>query len=201
MRPLTPDDVIAPEQYLAVREQLRTRVRAIRADRRVAVGDRISVNFENRDTALFQIQEMVRVEEIRDPGKLAEEVAIYNDLVGGENELRATFFVEITDRGRIRDDLDSLVGLERAGLFLIVDGEAVPAEFEPGHAREDRISAVQLVRFALTPEQRQRVAGASARLEVVVDHPAYRARTEVGEATRRALAADLAAAAADPAPA
>jgi hypothetical protein len=191
VRKLTPDDVISVDDYLRVREQMRTRVRAERAVRRVSVGDRVSLHFENRDTVLFQIEEMLRVENIRDPEKIAEEVRVYNDLIADDGELRATFFVEITDRARIRDDLDSLIGLETQGLSLVVGGEAVPAEFEPGHAREDRISAVHFVRFRLTPAQQRALADASVPAEVVIEHPGYSARAALGADTRVALAADL----------
>jgi len=179
------------DDYLRVREQVRGRVRAERAPRRVAVGDRVSLHFENRDTVLFQIAEMMRVENIRDAEKVAEEVRVYNDLIAGEGELRATFFVEITDRGRIRDDLDSLVGLESRGLDLVIDGEHIPAEFEPGHAREDRISAVHYVGFVLSPEQQRKLAGSEAPVELVVEHPGYSARASLSPETRAALAEDL----------
>lgn len=191
VRPLTVDDVLPLDRYLEVRAAVQAGARAARAARRVTVGDRISLAFENRETVLFQIEEMVRVEEIRDPAKLAEEVRVYNDLIPGDDELRATFFVEITERARIRADLDSLIGLEAGGLFLVVDGEPVAAEFEPGHAREDRISAVHFVRFGLRPEQSGRIRDRRAELAVLVDHPGYRARAELGESTRRALAEDL----------
>src|SRR5215469_3342474 len=111
MQKLTPADVPSLDDYLRHRDQVRARVRPERAARRVPVGDRVSLHFENRDTVLFQIAEMMRVENIRDAAKVAEEVRVYNDLVADDGELRATFFVEITDRARIRDDLDSLVGL------------------------------------------------------------------------------------------
>jgi hypothetical protein len=191
MRKLTPEDVLPLDDYLRVRDEMRTRVRAERARRRVPVGDRVSLHFENRDTVLFQIAEMMRVETIRDPEKIAEEVRVYNDLIAGDGELRATFFVEITDRGRIREDLDSLVGLETGGLFLEVGGERVPAEFEPGHAREDRIRAVHYVRFLLTPEQQRELASGDAPVEVVIEHPGYSARATLSPDTRAALAADL----------
>jgi len=191
MRKLSVDDVIPLDDYLRVRDEMRNRVRAERARRRVPVGDRVSLHFENRDTVLFQIEEMIRVETIRDPEKLAEEVRVYNDLIAGEGELRATFFVEITERERIREDLDSLIGLESEGLYLVVGGERVAAEFEPGHAREDRISAVHFVRFQLTPGQRRAFAGGDPPVEIEVDHPGYRARTTLSDDTRAALAEDL----------
>jgi len=191
MRKLSVDDVIPLDDYLRVRDEMRNRVRAERARRRVPVGDRVSLHFENRDTVLFQIEEMIRVETIRDPEKLAEEVRVYNDLIAGEGELRATFFVEITERERIREDLDSLIGLESQGLYLVVGGERVAAEFEPGHAREDRISAVHFVRFQLTPGQRRAFAGGDPPVEIEIDHPGYRARTTLADDTRAALAEDL----------
>lgn len=191
MEKLTPADVMPLDDYLRVRDEMRRRVRAERARRRVAVGERVSLHFENRETVLFQIAEMMRVENIRDPAKIAEEVRVYNDLVAEDGELRATFFVEITDRARIRDDLDSLVGLESHGLSLLVGDERVAAEFEPGHAREDRISAVHYVRFVLTPSQRRALAGGSVPVAVEVDHANYRARAELSAETRAALAEDL----------
>lgn len=191
MRPLTPEDVLSLDEYLSVRDDMRLRVRGLRAVRRVQVGERISLSFENRETVLFQVQEMARVEEIRDPVKLAEEVRVYNDLVAADGELRATFFVEVTDRRRIQADLDSLVGLEREGLFLEVGGERVPADFEPGHAREDRISAVHYVRFVLTPAQQAAMGRRGTAVAVTVDHPSYSARAALSEETRAALAEDL----------
>jgi hypothetical protein len=191
MQKLTIDDVLPLDDFLRVRDEMRARVRAERARRRVRVGERVSLHFENRDTVLFQVEEMIRVETIRDAGKLAEEVGIYNDLIAEDGELRATFFVEITDRARIKDHLDSLVGLESAGLYLVVGGERVPAEFEPGHAREDRISAVHFVRFQLTPAQRRAIAGGDVPVEVVIDHPSYRAQARLSADTLAALADDL----------
>lgn len=191
MRKLTPDDVIPVDDYLRVREQMRARVRAERAVRRVAVGERVSLHFENRDTVLFQIEEMLRVENIRDPEKIAEEVRVYNDLIADDGELRATFFVEITDRARIKQDLDSLIGLETEGLSLVIGADRIPAEFEPGHAREDRISAVHYVRFVLSDAQQRALADGETPVEVVIEHPGYSARATLSTETRAALAADL----------
>ncbi|HEV7678364.1 MAG TPA: DUF3501 family protein [Candidatus Dormibacteraeota bacterium] len=191
MQKLTPEDVLPLDDYLRVRDQVRASVRAERARRRVAVGDRVSLHFENRDTVLLQIGEMMRVENIRDTEKVAEEVRVYNDLIAADDELRATFFVEITDRGRIKQDLDSLVGLETEGLSLLVGDERIPAEFEPGHAREDRISAVHYVRFVLTPAQRRAIAAGEVPVSLEIDHPGYRARAELSRDTRAALAEDM----------
>ena len=191
MQKLTTADVLPLAEYLRVREAMRTRVRADRARRRVPVGDRVSLHFENRETVLFQIEEMIRVESIDDPAKITEEVHIYNDLVADDGELRATFFVEITDRSQIREGLDSLIGLESQGLAMLIGGDRVPAEFEPGHAREDRISAVHFVRFQLSPAQWRAIAAGDVPVDVEIDHPGYQARARLSADTQAALADDL----------
>ena len=63
------------------------------------------VVFENRDTVIFQIQEMLRAERITDLDKIREEIAVYNELVPDTDELSATLFLEIEDQSHLREDL------------------------------------------------------------------------------------------------
>jgi len=57
-------DVKRLPEYEAMRDAMRTCVIDLKKRRRVLLGDRISLVFENRETVLFQIQEMVRAERI-----------------------------------------------------------------------------------------------------------------------------------------
>ena len=59
-------------------------------------------------------------------GEIAEEVAVYNELVPGPHELSATLMIEIPDRARIRPELDRLVGIDEH-VFLDVGGATVQA--------------------------------------------------------------------------
>ena len=52
---------------------------------------------------------MCRVEGVRDPAGVAEELDVYNELVPGPGELSATLFIEITDAPQIRPELDRLL--------------------------------------------------------------------------------------------
>ena len=54
--------------------------------------------FENHDTVLLQIQEMLRTERITAEAGILHELETYNELVPGPGELSATLFVEIADR-------------------------------------------------------------------------------------------------------
>jgi predicted RNA binding protein with dsRBD fold (UPF0201 family) len=70
-------------EYEKVRDAMRARVIELKRNRRVAVGDNLTFLFENRDTVLFQIQEMVRTERIVDEARIQEEIDAYNALVRG----------------------------------------------------------------------------------------------------------------------
>jgi len=162
----------------------------LKAKRRVYLGDRVSLAFECRATVLFQIQEMLRAERIFEEPRILEEIATYNDLMPGGGELSATLFIEITSAARVQAELDSLLGLEEHLWMEIGDDLRLQAWFEPGHSREDRISAVHYVRFKLTPPMVEAFR-AGAPVTISFDHPHYHARTELPPAQAAELAKDL----------
>jgi len=182
--------------YEKAREAMRAHVIEIKKHRRVAVGPNITVLFENRDTVLFQIQEMVRTERIVDDGRIQEEVDVYNALVPDRGELSATLFIEIPELARmsqeqVRETVNRFQGLDRDSVFLQVDGRRVPARFESGQSREEKMAAVHYLRFALPEAARGALAESAADVRVVVDHPHYRAEAALAAETRKALREDL----------
>ena len=73
-----------------------------------------------------------------------------------------------------------------------MDGRRVPARFESGHSKEEKMAAVHYVRFALPEAARAALARAAADVRVVVEHPHYRAEAVLAPETRRSLREDLA---------
>ncbi|HET6371871.1 MAG TPA: DUF3501 family protein [Candidatus Polarisedimenticolia bacterium] len=193
MEKLTLRDVRDLAAYEEARDRVRPGVIALKARRRVALGDRISLVFENRETALSQVQEMLRVERIVDPEKIQFEIDTYNMLIPEPGQLSATLFIEITDEADIRRELDRLIGLDRPGMLYLDLGGAgrVDALFEEGHSKEERISAVHYVRFPFTSAQRAQFLQPTGAIALVASHPNYQARAQLSETTRLALAEDL----------
>lgn len=192
MKPIDPSEVLDLVAYEKVRVRTRERVIEIKRRRRVQVGRYLSFLFENRDTVLFQIQEMCRAERIVDDARIAEEVEVYNVLLPGPGELSATMMIEIEERDQIQPVLDRLLGIDtRDYVRMEVGGVTAPGTFEAGHSDEERgkISAVHFVRFPLPAEARQ--AFRTAGVWLVVDHPNERARAQLSDETRAALADDL----------
>ncbi len=99
--------------------------------------------------------------------------------------------IEIPDRTKVRAELDRLIGIDEH-VFLDVGKATVRASFDPKQFEEDRISAVQYIRFPLGAELSRRFCDASVPVELRVDHPNYSNKTRLEGEARRALMKDLA---------
>jgi hypothetical protein len=193
MKPVTRDELLNLHEYEKVREARRHAIIELKRRRRVQVGRYLSFVFENHATAWFQIQEMIRAERIVDDAKVADELAVYNDLLPRPGELAATMFIEIGDPAAIKPVLDALLGIDtRDYVRLEVGPHLIVGRFEAGHSDEElgKLSAVHFVRFALPPAAR--AAFPTSEVALVVDHPNERARTVLSPETKGSLAEDLA---------
>ena len=191
MNTLSLSEIKNLHEYELERPEFRARVIELKKRRRVPLGPLMTLVFENRDTVRFQIQEMVRIERIVQPDKVQEEIDAYNDLLPRAGEVSATLFIEVTDPAKIQSTLDGFIGLVEPGkLVLRVGDRTYPAAFAAGQSREDRISAVHYLRFALGEEGRRALErGEKARLEV--RHGDYSAEAPLSPETVRELLRDL----------
>jgi len=198
MRKITLAEIKNVYEYEKVRERERARVIELKKNRRVSVGDNLTFLFENRDTVLFQIQEMVRTERIVADAKVQEEIDAYAPLVPGEGELSATLFIEIPELVRmsmdeVRRTVNRFQGLDRGCVLLAVgDLFRIPARFEGGLSKEEKMAAVHYLRFPVPSEARAALADPGQRVRLLVDHPNYKAERELTQANRAELLRDLA---------
>jgi hypothetical protein len=194
MKKVTLEDVKNLYEYELIRDDWRKDVIAVKEKRRVLLGDIMSILFENRLTVLNQVQEMCRAERLAKPEAVQQEIDVYNELLPDAGELSATLLVEITEEARIQPQLDRLVGLSSGRhVWLELNGRKVFARFLEGQGREDRIAAVQYLRFPIgtDPRDRQVLAAGPDPVILHVDHPGYRARAALSPETRAEIALDL----------
>lgn len=191
MKKVALEDIKGLSAYEKVRENFRRAIIDLKKRRRVAVGDKVSMVFENRDTVIFQIQEMLRAEKINDLDKIREEIEVYNELIPNPGELSATLFLEIEDQGHLREDLLKFLGIDESVFLKIGDRHSIHAKFEEGHSKEDKISAVQYVRFPFTREQIEGFSQGQEQVVLVIEHPNYRASATLEPEIRKSLARDL----------
>jgi len=190
MKPVDPREILDLTAYEKVRADFLRRMIEHKRPRRIGVGDNLTFIFEDRDTVIFQIQELTRAERTVDPAEIAIECRVFNELVPGRYELSATLMVEITETGRIRAELDRLVGIDEH-VAMDVGDSTVQATFDPKQREEDRISAVQYVKFPLGRELAERFADLAVPVVLRVEHPSYRAVARIEGAARASLIADL----------
>jgi hypothetical protein len=173
MKPIEFKDVKNIYEYEKVRESFREKVIAAKKQRRIRLGDKMTLVLENRDSVLFQIQEMVRVERIVSDEGVQHEINTYNQLVPKDNEISGTLLIDITEKSLIKPVLDSLVGLNKNSFFLRVGSNDIAAIFDEGQAEDDRISAVQYVKWKLTEDDVRAINDLSTEVSIVSKHPNY----------------------------
>lgn len=192
MKKLTLADIKPLPEYEKSRQELRRRIIELKKTRRISLGDLVTLVFENRDTLISQVQEIMRTEHLYDDEKIRHEIETYNSLIPQAGELSATLFIEITERDRVREILDQFQGIDAGdALFLELGPERITGRFEAGHSKEDKLSAVHYVRFRLTDGQQDTLRDDSVPASIVMDHPHYRARAVISKETRQSLAKDL----------
>ncbi|AKS22982.1 MAG: uncharacterized protein C75L2_00780033 [Leptospirillum sp. Group II 'C75'] len=194
MREIRVTDLLDNTTYEQRRGDFRSRIIALKKDRGMNLGPILRLVFENRDTLLFQIQEMLLVERTTDPEKRAEEVEIYRTMLPTRSALSATLMIEITEEGRIRETLDTLQGLDRGPyLHLAFGGERVTAQFEPDRSTDEKLSSVHYLTFPFTEKQRSGFLGLpeGERVMLLSDHPRYSAMTILSPGAIRSLQGDL----------
>ncbi|MBI4470385.1 MAG: DUF3501 family protein [Acidobacteria bacterium] len=191
MRPLELEDLKNIAEYEKIREDLRRRVIALKKQRRVELGPFITLVFENRDTVLFQVQEMMRTERIVEESKIRHEIEIYNALIPGLHELSATLFIEIDDEDQLREWLPKLVDIEYHVSLVFPGGDRAGAVAEAGRSMEEKTSTVHYLKFPLTPEQVGVFTDPSRSVRLHVGHQHYSAETDLNGPTRQSLIQDL----------
>jgi hypothetical protein len=192
MQPIDRKEVLPLAAYEEVRPHFRQRVIQAKKSRRVPFGDLMTVVFENRDTMLLQIQEMLRTERITQESGILHEIETYNDLVPGTNQLSMTLTIEIADREQREAWLTKLAGLESKVVLVVGDercrGQADDRSVE-GIART---TAVHYFKFDLSESAaKQLLGGAPVRLES--EHPEYPVTAPFPQEVAAELRADLSA--------
>jgi len=197
MKPIERGEILGLAEYETVRERFRTRIIGEKKRRRVQLGPNASALFENRDTVLLQIQEMLRTERITRPSAIDHEIETYNALLPGDDELSCTVMIAIADPSQRDSFLRAALGFERH-LALTAGSERVPARgMDRGGAAANQTTAVHYLKLPLPKKVADELRGQShgqaltATFALEVDHPAYRARAELPAETVWELAEDL----------
>jgi hypothetical protein len=181
------------ETYARERPQFRARVIAHKKDRTIALGEHVTLAFEDELTIRYQVQEMLRVERIFEEEGIRDELEAYNPLVPDGGNLKATLMVEYPDPDERRKKLGELIGIEDRVWMQVGTQERVwaVADEDLDRATEEKTSAVHFLRFDLSDGMAQALKN-GAPLAIGIDHPRYAVAVHTSLASRSSLARDLA---------
>lgn len=190
---ITRADIMSMEDYGKVREDRRRSVSGMKRARRVQVGPDTTFYFENYDTMLHQVHEMLYVEQGGE-AQIEDELRAYNPLIPRGDALVATLMIEVDNPVRRAKVLRDLAGIEEH-IAMTIGGVRMQAVSDDDAERttpDGKTSSVHFLRFPFTPEQVQAFKAEGARVVLAVEHRNYTHMTVLPEETRKALAADFA---------
>ena len=190
---LTHADLFSLEQYARARPEFRAKVMAHKKNRQVALGPNATLYFEDRLTMQYQVQEMLRLERIFEPGLIQDELDVYNPLIPEGSNWKATFMIEFSDPEERKLQLAKMIGIEKAVWVQVADFARVTpiANEDLGRETEEKTSSVHFLRFELTAPMIAALKKGAA-LTMGIDHPAYHASMTPATSVRASLIADLA---------
>lgn len=189
--PLTLSDLPSVDDYAKTRDTFRAQVIAAKKSRQVRIGENVTLLFENRDTVLYQVLEMLRIEKTADPAAIQDELDAYNPLIPAGSDWRATMLVEFPDAEERRVQLKYLRAVEHAVYARIGERRlAVLADEDMERSDEEKTSAVHFLRFTLDAQDKAALR-AGAALAFGIEHPRYRYETEIHAGARNSLISDL----------
>ena len=186
------NDLIANNIYAKNRKQFRKKIVEFKKHRRVPLGPYATFYFENFDTMLAQIQEMLHIEKGGEK-QLKDELDAYNPLVPKGKELVTTLMFEIDDP-KIRAEFLGKVGGIEEKVYIQVAEEKINGRPEKDVDRtsaEGKASSVQFLHFIFTNDQIEKFKDIKNSLIIGIEHTLYKHTVKVSAETRSALSKDF----------
>ena len=186
------NDLISPKIYAKNRKQFRKKLVEFKKNRRIALGPYATFYFENFETMLGQIQEMLHIEKGGD-AQINDELNAYNPLIPKGKELIATLMFEIDDPTLRTDFLSKVGGIEEQVYMKIEDEtiKAIPEIDVDRTSAEGKASSVQFVHFNFSDEQIKKFKDQNTHVKIYIDHNLYNHITKISENTKNALIKDF----------
>jgi hypothetical protein len=189
---LNRDSLLTLEAYAKIRKSSKPEAMAHRKLRSVALGEHMTLQFEDERTIRRQIQEMLHIEKIFDEEGIQSEIDAYAPLIPDGSNWKATMLIEYPDPHERKRELARLIGVEDR-MFVEVEGRArvyAIADEDLDRENAEKTSSVHFVRFEFTSAMREAIR-AGAQVKLGCDHTHYPAHVVIAPETLASLAGDL----------
>jgi len=186
------EDIMPLDIYTKQRRELRKNIVEFKKYRRISLGPYATFYFENYETMLAQVQEMLYIEKGGDE-QLNDELIAYNPLIPNGKELIATLMFEIDNPVSRAAFLGKVGGIEEK-VFIKIDGDvvkAVPEEDVDRTSAEGKASSVQFIHFKFNQQQIEKFKSGLKDVEIGINHAEYSHTTKLSDLTVKSLSADF----------
>ncbi len=193
MLPLTVDDLLPLEEYATKRKEFfDAHRRYIDRYRRIRIGPKLTLIFENRQTLWFRVQEVIRITRLADAHEVQQELSLYNRLLPGRNLLQAALLIEIADSTQLGKELAPWRTITGEQLKLHVGPLIAPAYLVTCRPEDRAVGTAHWVHFAMPAESRKPLANFSQRAFFSFENESYKHRSPVlSDDFRQSLLDDL----------
>jgi hypothetical protein len=194
MAAISRESLLTLEAYARQRKDFRAKVIAHKKNRKLQLGQHVTLLFEDELTIRYQIQEMLRIEKTFEEEGIQDELDAYNPLVPDGTNLKATMMIEYDDPVVRKRELAKLKGIEDK-VYVQVDGHAkvyAIADEDLERENEEKTSSVHFLRLEFTPDMIASFKGGAA-VAIGCDLPSYAVRVdEIAPAVQTSLVRDFA---------
>ena len=189
---IQPKEIYSRKDYMNLRTQLRKEIVDRKRKRRIDIGPYVTLYFENRDTIIHQINEMVFIEN-GGSEQIEEEIKAYKSLVPNGSELVATVMVEIDNPLKRSEALSKMGGFEERFLIKVNDRDIIgKAELDVDRTTADgKASSVQFAHFNFSDEDIKLFKNENSKVQLAIEHETYAHSTILQDETKKELSGDF----------
>lgn len=178
------EELLSPKDFSKIALEEREKIIALKKRRRIE-SRTFSYLFEDRQTVLNQMNEMILIENVQDEKELDHILNTYNDLIPGKNQFSVSMFIEISDEKLLLREMPRLSGIEE-NVYLVFGDHEVRATPEEGRSTETLESTLQYLKFNFTAEDVNNFKK-SGNAFVVTRHINYKESAEIPEPLLKSL--------------
>lgn len=195
---LAPSDFLPQEDFLKQRHTILDNVKIIKKARRIPLGPDITFYFENKETILWQIQEMLRIEK-GGHEQIQDEIDAYDALVPqkGEHEYKhisCTMMIEENEVMRRKVLLQELSNIENSISLHVGDVIIQAQNIQDGIERtnsQGKTSAIHFLKFIFENSIIDIFKNPQSCVKLISNHPRYSYTHLLSEDQKNALLKDL----------
>lgn len=192
MEALSLDDLLPLEEFASRRREFfAAHLRYLDRYRRVRIGPRLTLLFENRQTLWFRVQDVLRIARLAEPTRVQRELDLYNRLLPRRDRLQAALLLSL-DEARLSEELQPWRELRGEQITLHLGPVDCQADLLTCRPEDRCIGTAHWVQFVVDPVARDLLRDPRIEVHLSVRVPGYQHDSgPLSDEVRHSLIEDL----------